>query len=132
MYQFLAVACHLIHKPLWFRTRSRCVGWKPELRGGGSDSSPHECDVPRGSGNIEAGGGGGGDLWSKGGSMCGDIGGGEPALSYLLEVGGCKGIGGGEDKRPPNGGGRWLTSYGGTPDAFGNGGGKYGGNSECK
>lgn len=141
MWQFLAVACHLVHKPLWFRIRSR-AWWKPELRGGGSVSSPHTCGVPRGGGNIEPGGGGGGwislanggggDLWLKGGSKCGDIGGGEPVLSYLLGAGGCRDIGGGEDNRPPSGGGRWPTSYGGTPDEFGNGGGKYGGNNECK
>lgn len=60
------------------------------------------------------GGGGGGDLWwLKGGSRCGDIkGGGELALSYLPDGGGCgcMGMGGGEERRPPRGGGRWPTS----------------------
>lgn len=103
---------------------SRWCGWKPELRGACSISSPHECDVPRGGSNIEPGGGGGGggwiwslakgggcDLWLKGSNKGGDIkGGGESALSYLPDGWGCNGKGGGEDNRPPKGGGRCPTS----------------------
>lgn len=139
---------YCFHKPLWLRARcSRWWGWKPELRGGGSDSSPQGCVVPKGGGKPGGGRGGmrslpngrgGGDLWwLNDGSKCGgDIGGGgDPAFSYLLpEVSwGCKGggIGGGDDNLPPRGGGRWLISYGGRPEVVGGKGGRYGG-KQCR
>lgn len=148
----VAALSYRFHKPLWLRARCSRWGWKPELRGCGSDSSPHECVAPRGGGNIEPGGGkggiwsppnggSGGDLWrSNGGSKCGgDIGGGgEPVFSYLPpETGGrCNAgggnIGGGDDNLPPRGGGRWLISYGGRPEATAGGkGGRYGG-KQCR